>query len=132
MLSEDELKLEMQHYIRYITGRKASDHAIQLFIKANREATFVLTEYEIEQIRKIVPHPILLPLIDCATGLFLPNHFFRKRMTLAFAIIETDPTYIDLFMPRPFRIYGFAQLAFRGTTAVFKAIIGRWILWKIA
>jgi hypothetical protein len=132
MMSEEELRQEMRQYIRYITGRKPSEHALQLFVRANEQPTFILDHEEENQLRQILPHPILIPLIDCATGLFLPNHFLRKRMTLAFAIIETDTAYVDLFMPRPFRIYGFAQLAFRGTTAVFKAIIGRLVLWKIA
>jgi len=132
MMREEELRQEMKQYIRYITGRTATEHSLQQFSKANLQPSFALNPEEEYQLRQVLPYPILIPLIDCATGLFLPNHFLRKRMTLAFAIIETDTAYVDLFMPRPFRIYGFAQLAFRGTTAVFKAIIGRIVLWKIA
>jgi hypothetical protein len=42
MLSEDELRLEMRHYIRYITGRKPSEHAIAIFVKANEQPSFML------------------------------------------------------------------------------------------
>ena len=77
MMSEEELRQEMRQYIRYITGRKSSEHALQLFVRANEQPSFILNQEEENQLRKILPHPILIPLIDCATGLFLPNHFLR-------------------------------------------------------
>ena len=120
---------EMDLYCRYLTGKSADAISQQLFARAVELELVKLDAAEERARHFILRNPWSVGPVDAAMGFFLPKHGLRRRMILAFAILEANPDYFENFQPRSFSVAHVLRLACRGAVEVFKAVIGRVILW---
>ncbi|MCU0434766.1 MAG: hypothetical protein MUC87_15030 [Bacteroidia bacterium] len=72
--------------------------------------------------------PWLLPLLDSAAALSMPNGLLRQKLLLMSAILETRPQYAHLFLPRERGFFYLFYIFFVGCRAVCKAAAGKLIL----
>jgi hypothetical protein len=101
----DELTLSRQEmivYCKYLTGKSADNQSLSLFERAIQHEETILNDAEIKLLQFIISNTWCIGFIDSALGLFNPKHRLRKRMIIAFAILETSPLYFDFFKPKTF------------------------------
>ena len=67
-------------------------------------------------------------LLDSALGLFNPKHRLRKRMIIAFAILETSPLFFDFFKPKVFSRFHLLTLMVKGLQEALQGLAGSLIL----
>lgn len=120
----------MDLYCRYLTGRPADALSQELFGHAVNLGLVKLESGEERARQLILRNPWSVGPVDAALGFFLPKHGLRRRMILAFAILEANPDYFENFRPRSFSVAHAPVLACRGAVELFKAFIGRIILWQ--
>jgi hypothetical protein len=72
-----------------------------------------------------------LPFIDAALALSDRYHPVRQRIFIMLAILETQPTYNDYFLPQNRSVTFIFPVLLRLVKATFKAVIGKILLWFI-
>ncbi len=122
---------EMDLYCRYLTGNLADALSQALFPRGVDRGLVQLGSGE-EKVRQfILRNPWSVGSIDAALGLFVPKHGLRRRMILAFAILEANPYFFEAFRPKSYSHAHVLTLACRGMAELFKSVIGRIILWLV-
>ena len=129
MTDENDLsRQEMSIYCKYLTGKEADEQSILLFQSAVRQQKIALNEDDIKLLQFIIRNQFTIGAIDSALGLFKPEHPLRKRMVIAFAILETSPLYFDFFKPKTFSPFHIFVLGAKGVQEVLQAVAGSLIL----
>ncbi len=121
-------RMEMNCYARYLLNQQADEQSLALFERAIQHEATILTTKEESLLQFMLNNSWSVSLIDAATGLFSPKHKLRKRMIIAFAILETNPLYFDFFHPKQFSFFYLLNLTMRGFVFGIKAIAGSIIL----
>lgn len=127
----DELSLsrqEMNIYCKYLTGQNADSQCLLLFERAIQHEETILNDAEINLLQFMIGNTWSIGFIDSALGLFNPKHRLRKRMIIAFAILETSPAYYNFFKPKTFSRVHLITLVFKGLQEVLQALTGSLIL----
>lgn len=120
--------MEMKIYCRYLLDKEVDDLSLNLFERAACHEEVKLSARELKLLHFLLRHPWCVPYIDAAMGLFMPHHTIRRRMIIAFAILETNPLYYDFFSPRVMGNPHLLVLAFKSLLEAVKAIAGRFLL----
>jgi hypothetical protein len=119
---------EMTIYCRYLTGKNPDEQSLSLFERAIQHEETILVDDEIKLLQFMISNTWSIGLIDSALGLFNSGHRLRKRMIIAFAILETSPFYFDFFRPKTFpRIHLFTLIA-KGILEGMQGLAGSFIL----
>ena len=122
-LSKDEIDL----YCWHLTGKNADEKSKELFARAILHEATVLNTAEVRLLEFILKNRWSVACVDAALGMFHPKHKLRKRMIIAFAILETNPVYYDFFAPKKLSSFYLFNLGFQavkdGTLAVIGSII---------
>lgn len=127
----DELSLSRQEmiiYSGYLTGKIADEQSLSLFEKAIQHEETVLNDTEINLLLFMIRNTWSIGCIDSALGLFNQKHRLRKRMIIAFAILETSPLYYDFFRPKAFSRFHLLTLIAKGMLEGLQALAGSIIL----
>lgn len=128
-MSELQLsRREMNCYCLYLLNQSADEQSLTLFERAILHEATILTEKEEQLLKFMLNNSWSVPLLDAATGLFSSKHKLRKRMIIAFAILETNPLYFEFFRPKQFSFFYFINLTARGFMQGVKAVAGAVIL----
>ena len=128
MSEEEQSRQEMSVYCRYLMGKDADEQSLNLFAQAVRHQEVKLSENEQKLLHFLLHQPWSVSCIDAALGLFKPHHVLRRRMIIAFAILETNPLYYDFFRPRVIDRSHLAVLISKSIMEVMRATAGRFIL----
>ena len=129
MTDENDLsRQEMSIYCKYLTGKEADSQSIALFQRAIKHEEVKLDEPSIKLLQFIIRNQFTIGSIDSALGLFQPSHPLRKRMVIAFAILETSPVYFDFFRPKAFSRFHIFTLAAKAALEALQGIAGSLIL----
>jgi hypothetical protein len=127
----DEVSLsrqEMSVYCKYLTGINADEQSLALFQRAIQHEETILNDEEIKLLQFMIGNPFSVGMIDSALGLFRPKHRLRKRMIIAFAILETSPVYFDYFKPKVFSRLHLITLIGKGLQEALQGLAGSIIL----
>ena len=119
---------EMELYCRDLTGQPADGHALTLFTRAVELGIAPLDDRGEKLLRFLFRNEWSLGCVDAALGVFLPRHELRRRMMLAFAILETNPGCFEVFRPRLLSRFHVLTLGLKGALELGKAVIGRVLL----
>ena len=119
---------EIDLYCRYLTGQPADEKSQLLFTRAVELGVAPLELRGENILRFLLNNEWCFGCVDAALGVFLPQHEIRQRMMLAFAVLEANPIYFDVFRPRPFSQFHAVTLAFKGLGELVKAVLGRILL----
>lgn len=119
---------EMTIYCRYLTGKSADEQSLSLFQKAIQHEETILADNEVRLLQFMIRNTWSIGLVDSALGLFNSNHRLRKRMIIAFAILETSPLYFDFFKPKTFPRTHLFTLMVKGMQETLQGLAGRLIL----
>ena len=127
----DELSLsrqEMSIYCRYLTGISPDEQCLALFVRAIQHEEAILNDAEVKLLQFMIANTWCIGFIDSALGLFNPKHRLRKRMIIAFAILETSPVYYDFFKPKTFSRLHLITLMVKGFQELLQGLTGSVIL----
>ncbi len=119
---------EMDIYCQYVVGQKADEHSLQLFERAILQHKADLSVSEQQLLLFMINHPYSVGLVDASVGMFHPNHILRKRMVIAFAILETNPLYYNFFCPKQYSLLHLPVLAFKGMGQLVQALAGKLLM----
>ena len=115
-------------YCKYLTGKQADAQSLSLFDRAIQHEETTLNDAEIRLLQFMINNSWSVGLIDSALGLFNPKHRLRKRMIIAFAILETSPLYFDFFRPKTFSRAHLLTLMAKGLQDGLQGLAGSLIL----
>jgi hypothetical protein len=115
---------------RYLLGGTLPNAAsIALYIKA---LSLRDDSKAIARDKKIVAFALRKPrtiaLLDSACALSHPGSLLRQKLLLMSAILETQPQYAHLFLPRERNFFYHFYIFFVGCRAVTKAVCGKILL----
>ncbi len=119
---------EINIYCKYLTGKEADEQSLALFQRAIQHEEAILTEKEIRLLQFMIEYSFTIGPIDSALGLFNAKHKLRKRMIIAFAILETSPLYFDYFRPKVFSRTHLFTLMLKGLQEALQGVAGSIIL----
>lgn len=125
------LSREMHLYTNYLIGAHPTQLAIKLFAAGVAERNLLTEKRTIRMIECCIKYPALIGFFDAATGMFERDNEWRKRLILAFAILETQPEYYSLFRPQNFSFTDKIMLLLQGAGSLIRAITGKLLLWMI-
>lgn len=128
MRENDLSRQEMDCYCRYLLGKEADEQSLNLFARAICHEEATLAPDEIKLLSFMLKNRWSVSLIDAALGMFHPHHRLRKRMIIAFAILETQPLYYDFFRPKQLGASFSVMLLFKAALEGVKAVSGRIML----
>ncbi|MCA6364632.1 MAG: hypothetical protein IM638_16480 [Bacteroidetes bacterium] len=115
---------------RYLLGGKQPDAAsIALYSKAlglRNESNATTRDKKI--VAFALRYPRTLGLLDSACALSHPGSLLRQKLLLMSAILETQPQYAHLFLPRERSFFYHFYIFFVGSRAVAKAVCGKILL----
>jgi hypothetical protein len=115
---------------RYLLGGMQPDVAsIALYTKAlslRNESNATANDEKIMAFA--LRNPRTLALLDSACALSNPGSLLRQKLLLMSAILETQPQYAHLFLPRERSFFYHFYIIFVGCRAVAKTVCGKMLL----
>ena len=118
----------MTIYCKYLTDKDADEQSLSLFCKAIQHEETILNDTEVRLLQFMIRNTWSIGFIDSALGLFNSGHRLRKRMIIAFAILETSPAYFDFFKPKAFSRFHLLTLMVKGLQEALQGLAGSLIL----
>lgn len=131
MMNEQPYIHEASMLVKYLTGRPASPQVALLYAAAVQKTRF----NEDARHRRIwqwcLQHPWSLKYLDAALAWPQRYHILRKRIYIMLAILETQASYSDRFLPRPRSPWYAIVILFSVMRAFINMIAGKILLWFI-
>lgn len=123
------MRSEGEILARYVlSGRTPTPQVLHLYEQALQHRPIALTSRELRLQETALKYPFLLPYIDAALALGRSQHPLRRKIIYVTAIIEVQPDYAHLFLPRQrSKTYIFIAVL-HGIRGVWRFVIGRGIL----
>jgi hypothetical protein len=116
---------EAEIFGRYIIGKPINQIAIERYVSGIHKLGYNSLD-NISQL--ILKKPYLLPYLDAGFSLLDKKKLLQKKLLLMFAILETLPEYSQYFLAKPRNIFYLFTLFFVGIKAIFKTIIGVFLI----
>jgi hypothetical protein len=115
----------------YLTNRPPTPEVLVLYDQALKKLPVEFNSKQIRLWNFCIKHAWALKFVDAALSLTDPFHPVRKRIFIMLAILETQPTYNDCFLPQKRSFLYTFYVLFRMVNAVLKTVIGKVLLWFI-
>jgi hypothetical protein len=123
-MTDANLIKEAKVFGKYIIGIPINDEVIEFYCNSLIKNKIESNKKETDLLNKCIEKPYLLPYYDAALSLLNPEHLIKKRLMRMFAILETRTEYTEYFLGREFSKFYMLKIAWVGTRAVFKTLIG--------
>lgn len=123
------LAKEAEIFGRYLlSGTMPSAKTVSLYVSANEQKPVRLSAEEEKILAFMVRNHRTIGMIDGALAFTNPSGGIRRKLLYMSAILETQPEYADLFLPKT-RSLGYTIFIFWvGFRAVSKAVAGKFLL----
>ena len=115
---------EIEVFGRYLVGRPVGSRVRKLYDTAMRSSSQVLDPIDQSLLRFVLRHPRLLGFIDAGLCIVRKDSEVRRRLFVAFSILEASPEYADSFLGRRRSARYVLAVSLFGVRAVCKALIG--------
>jgi hypothetical protein len=123
------LEREAEVIGRYLLGGEMpSDKIIELYISAHRHKPVLLNKKEEKVLRFLLDNRWAAGMIDGALAFSNPSGGIRRKILFMSAIIETQTTYADNFLPKERSFFYNIFIFWVGFRAVAKAVAGKILL----
>ncbi len=109
---------------RYLLGSTPDEPSLLLFERAMATLPMRLDAKDDNLLRFMLAHPWSIGMIDAWLALTHPYALVRGKIFVMLAIVETQPRYAHLFLPRPRGVWYLGYLGFVGCRAVCNAVLG--------
>lgn len=123
------LAKEAETFGRYLlSGKIPSEKTVSLYVSANEQKPVRLSAKEEKILAFMLRNRRTIGMIDGALAFSNPSGGIRRKLLYMSAILETQPEYADLFLPKA-RSFGYNVFIFWvGFRAVSKAVAGKFLL----
>lgn len=123
------LAKEAETFGRYLlSGKRPSAKSVSLYLSANEKKTVHLSAKEEKILAFMLRNRRTIGMIDGALAFSNPSGGIRRKLLYMSAILETQPEYANLFLPKA-RSSGYNIFIFWvGFRAVSKAVAGKLLL----
>ena len=125
---KNNLRQEAELFGKYLLGKIPDEKSCQLYEAAISRLGSSGTPADENIIRFVLSKPSFLGLIDSGCAFFRPGSLLRKKLHMMFAVLESRPAYANLFLPEKRKHNSLFYAIWVGKRAIFKAIIGRFIM----
>ncbi len=114
---------------RYLlSGQNPDEKSVQLYSNAHNYRDLSVPMDQKKLFEFVLQNSWSLGAIDSALAFSNPNHILRKKLLVMSAILECQPQYAHLFLPKkrsPFYFIVFLWIGFR---AACKAVFGKFLM----
>ncbi|HLG04007.1 MAG TPA: hypothetical protein VI731_10465 [Bacteroidia bacterium] len=121
-------KREAEIFGAYLLGEPPNAKSVSLYEAATRIKPLILDAREEKLLRFLLNNSWSAGMIDSALGFFDRKNGVRKKILYMSAILETQPEYADLFLPKVRNGFYSIYILWVGIRAVAKAIVGRLLI----
>jgi hypothetical protein len=115
---------EARVFGKYLIGQAPNEEAVLLYSRAMRATHAKLDETDIKLLQLVMAHPRLLGFIDAGLPFYKPYSEVRRRLYVMLAILETQPQYHDIFLPKARSPWYILFILYAGFRAVVKTVFG--------
>ncbi len=122
------LKEEALLFGRYILKKQPDDSCLALYEQAMEKLHISLDKDDEKILHFIRQHPWSVGMFDAGLAFVNPYSQIRRKIFVMLAILETQPQYALLFLPRKRRIFYLAYIFFVGCRAASKAVLGAFLV----
>lgn len=123
------LRLEAERIGKYLLGGKSpNEQSISLYIQAHDYKSVKLNPREEKILSFLVRRPAFTGMIDGALAFGSANGGIRRKILFMSAILETQPEYAGLFLPKERNWFYNLWIFWVGCRAILKAIAGKILL----
>jgi len=130
-MADASLIQEAKIFGKYIIGIPINEEVIDFYCNSISNNKIEGNNKQTDLLNKCIEKPRLLPYYDAALSLLNAEHLIKKRLMRMFAILETRTEYTEYFLGREFSKFYLLKIAWIGTKAIFKTIVGVIIIPKL-
>ncbi len=134
MESVNERHLEADALSRYLVGAPVSDEVKEQYWRALEHHGADYNDRERRVWRYMVSGQMTMRCVDAGLALTAPTSTLRKRIFIMLAILETEPSYADHFLPQDRPVLYIVPMVLAGMRAVACAVVGLFLVkwWRLA
>jgi hypothetical protein len=119
-----DLDKQAEVFSNYIVGEPPKPGAISLFKKRVGKYTPTGGSLDAKLLDFISSSTWSVAFVDAGLALIKPQSEVRKRIFIMFAILETDPDYSNVFLPKSHGPFYLITAGFIGLRAAFRSVAG--------
>lgn len=119
---------EAERIGHYLLGIAVNDSEKNTYADAMQKLNIQFSKYEQALWEKMIKSKSKMACIDAALALKEPNNNTRRKLFTMLAILEASPSYTSYFLSRNFSAFYIIKIGLVGTRAVWRAIIGIFII----
>lgn len=133
MLTERQIS-EADRLSKYLLGSAAPHAARQAYWKAVERLGCEMNGAESRAWERMMRSSFLLRCVDAGFALLRPASVLRKRIFIMLAVLETEPSLADHFLPQEHSGFFLVRVMLRMVRAVVCAMIGILLvkMWRLA
>ncbi len=122
MARERSSASEVEAFTSYLVRMPATEHVANLYDSVIVKRS--ISSRDKRLLNFMVKRRWSIRYVDSALALTNPESEIRKRMLILFAILESDPHYVDKFLAPKYSAAQLIRIIATGCSAVFSAAIG--------
>lgn len=122
------LEEEAACFGRYLLGKPANRHSIDLYVKAMSTLEVPVNREDQRRLEFVLKHPRSLPWVDGGLALTAPASAIRSKLLVMLGILECQPAYTAWFLPRAFSAADCARVLLASASAAVRGILGLLLL----
>jgi len=134
METVDERHLEADALSRYLVGTPVSDEVKEQYWRALEHIGADHNDRESKVWRYMLSGQAVMRCVDAGLALASPTSALRKRIFIMLAILETEPSHADHFLPQERPVWYIVPVVLAGMRAVACAVVGFMLVkwWRLA
>jgi hypothetical protein len=124
-----DFRKEAEVFGKYLLGGKLpSEKAIELYLEAMQLRPAKPIGKDEKILRFVLKHPSFTGLFDSALAFSGKKSILRRKILFMSAILETQPAYADLFLPKESGWFYHIYIFWVGCRAILKMLAGKFLL----
>ena len=118
------LEPEAELFGGYLLKRPPNENVKKFYIKAVSNTFIEIKGSDKKVLDFLYRNRWSIGFIDSGLALLYPHSEIRKRIYIMFALLESSPEYVDLFLPKKRNFLYLFVLFFVGIRSILKSLIG--------
>jgi hypothetical protein len=123
-MDKAELSLQADLFTRYLVNHPANDLMQSIFAKLASANFAALSSKDDKFLKFALKHSWSIPYIDAYLVIFEPDSELRRRIYIAFAVLECIPAYASYFLPQERPPLYIVVIFLKGIRAIFRLAVG--------
>ena len=128
---EEVYSREAELFTAYLVSSPLKEREKKLYNKAMIHFDLKLSNFEKELLKRMMKSNTNMAIIDAGLAILKPSSLVRRKLFTMLAILEASSNYTSEFFSKEYSFSYYFKLLFIGVRAVFRTMVGVFIVKKI-